>query len=119
MLRPKPNVIHICTFKSLASDFAYAPSDRWAKMIQNEAYYWICFLMKGDKVSSDLVPTTREWAPLVGKITSIFAEYKIPTIERLTILSDQDILKKFVYDAFEVLRDVESCQDEKESSWLR
>ena len=94
--------------------FYYAPSDRWAKMIQNEAYYCIGFLMKGDKISSNLCPTTREWAPLVSKITGMFAEYKIPTLEKLIMLSDQSILKGFVYDALEALREVESRQDEKE-----
>jgi len=74
LLRPNLNVIHTFTFKSLASDFTYAPSDRWAEMLQNEAYYCIGFLMNGDKISSDLFPTTREWALLVGKIAGMFVE---------------------------------------------
>jgi len=44
----------------------------------------------------------------------MFAEYKIPTLEKLIMLSDQSILKGFVYDALEALREVESRQDEKE-----
>ena len=77
-------------------------------MLQNGAYYCIGFLTKGDKISSDLFPTTREWSLLVGKITGMFAEYQIPTQEKLIMLSDQSILKGFVYAALEALRDVEN-----------
>jgi len=38
----------------------------------------------------------------------MFAEYQIPTQEKLIMLSDQSILKGFVYAALEALRDVEN-----------
>jgi len=31
----------------------------------------------------------------------MFAEYKIPTKGKLSMLSDQNILKEFIYDALE------------------
>jgi len=42
----------------------------------------------------------------------MFAGYKIPTKEKLSMLSDQNILKEFVYDVLEALREDESCEDE-------
>jgi len=108
--RPNPDVIHIRTFSTLACDFIYATSDRCAEMLQNEAYYCIGFLMKEDQQSSDSFPRTRDRSFLVGKLTGMFAMLKVSTKHKLTMLSNQVILRGFVRGALETLRDVENHQ---------